>query len=155
MSAKETFQKLLGDAIFAHDVQTRERDKASALAAPRTNADENRRDTMTEKQPWAGLIRAIGMDANALAAEKGEGNILVQIKRNSERLEDCPRHDFDPQPGWRDRPGPFIYSKITCMHCGGEMKTHDAMVYLRGLAHGAGLDYVEITNRIWPKEPSP
>lgn len=100
----------------------------------------------------AGLYRAASMSADDLSAEKGEGNPFVQIKRNSEKLDACDRHEFDPQPDWRSAPPPFINRKICCRRCGGEMRTQDAMLYLRGFAHGAGVDYSVMVNAIWPPE---
>lgn len=57
--------------------------------------------------------------------------------KNSERLDACPRHDFEPVPDWRKV---AIFSRMLCRCrcCGGEMGGHDVMLYLRGLAHGSG-----------------
>lgn len=97
---------------------------------------------------FAGLFRALGLTADELAAEKGEDHALVQIKRNSERLEKCETHVFEPAPNWRATP--MFGQKIKCTRCNGVMKTHDAMTYLRGYAHGSGADYEAMTNAIWP-----
>lgn len=102
------------------------------------------------KQTSVNLMRAVAAPTDELAAKKGEGNLLVKIKRNSDRLYACDRHEFEPVPDWRDRPGPFIWQKVRCARCGGEMKAGEAHDYLRGFAHGSGQDYKAITDAIWP-----
>jgi hypothetical protein len=97
-----------------------------------------------------GLARAASMTADALAAEKGEDNLFVQIKRNSERLDGCSGHEFEPQPDWRTAPRPYINRKIRCLRCGGEMPTGDAHTYLRGVAYGSGRNYTDLASAIWP-----
>lgn len=97
-----------------------------------------------------GLLKAASMSADELAAKKGEADPFVRIKRNSERLDACEGHDFEPQPDWRAAPVSILGRTVHCRVCGGEMKMHDAMMYLRGLAHGSGRDFVAITNAVWP-----
>ena len=63
--------------------------------------------------------------------------MMVRIKRNRDRLEGCAWHEFERQPDWRS--SPLYNQKVRCLHCGGEMKTHDAMTYMRGFAHGIPL----------------
>jgi hypothetical protein len=100
-----------------------------------------------------GLVRAASMSADALAAEKGEGNPFVRIKRNSERLDACEGHDFEPDPDWRTRAS-LLDRKVHCRACGGDMKNGDALMYLRGLAHGSGRDFTALTDAIWPPSPA-
>lgn len=95
-----------------------------------------------------GLVKAITTPTDELAARKGEGDMMVQIKRNSDRVNNCDRHEFEHQPDWRA--APLYNQKVRCVRCGGEMKAHDAMTYLRGYAHGAGLDYKRVADAVWP-----
>lgn len=97
-----------------------------------------------------GLVRALSMSADQLAARKGEDNLLVQIKRNRERLDACSCHEFEPDPEWHRRPGSLLRSKVRCRHCGGEMESGEAHTYLRGLAHGSGQDYRALVATVWP-----
>jgi hypothetical protein len=96
-----------------------------------------------------GLVKAISTPTDELATKRGEGDMMVQIKRNSDRLDKCDRHEFERQPNWRA--SPLYNQKVRCLRCGGEMKTHDAMTYVRGFAHGAGADYAELVETVWPK----
>lgn len=96
-----------------------------------------------------GLMKAITTPTDQLAAKHGEGDLMVQIKRNSDCLNGCDRHEFERQPDWRTV-GPLYNQKVLCIHCGGSMKSHDAMTYLRGYAHGAGLNYKAVCDAVWP-----
>lgn len=95
-----------------------------------------------------GLVKAITTPTDELAAKKGEGDLMVQIKRNSDRVNGCTSHDFERQPNWRA--SPLYNQKVRCLRCEGEMKAGDAMTYMRGYAHGAGLDYATVIAAIWP-----
>lgn len=97
-----------------------------------------------------GLWKAASTPTDELAAKRGEGDMLVKIKRNSDRLEGCTRHDFERQPNWRS--GPLYNQRVRCLRCEGEMKAADAMLYLRGYAHGTGQDYRQVIALIWPEE---
>ena len=96
-----------------------------------------------------GLVKAIQTPTDELAAKKGEGDLMVQIKRNSDRLNECGGHEFEHQPNWRA--SPLYNQKVKCLRCGGEMKSHDAMTYVRGFAHGARVDHAALVETIWPK----
>jgi hypothetical protein len=98
----------------------------------------------------AGLGKALGMTADELSAKMGEDNLLVQVKRNRERLSRCDRHEFERQPDWV----PFDRRKARCTRCGGEMDRVDATHYLRGFAHGSGADYDKLVESIWPSKAS-
>lgn len=99
------------------------------------------------KKASQNLLKAALMSADELAAKKGENDLFVRIKRNSERLSGCEGHDFEPDPDWRTwKPNRTIH----CRRCGGDMKMHDAMEYLRGFAHGSGRDFKAITETLWP-----
>lgn len=106
-------------------------------------------DTTDFSRIARGLMKAISTPTDELAAKKGEGNLMVQIKRNSDRLEGCDRHEFEHQPNWRA--APLYNQKVRCLRCGGEMKAPDAMTYTRGFAHGAGIDYADLVETVWPK----
>lgn len=94
-----------------------------------------------------GLVKAALMSADELAAKKGEDDLFVRIKRNSERLSACPGHDFEPDPDWRTwNPNRTVHCRV----CGGDAKMHDAMEYLRGFAHGSGQDFKALTEAVWP-----
>ena len=88
--------------------------------------------------------------ADDLAATKGEANPLVQIKRNSEKLAGCDRHEFEPMPDWRERKGPFLWLKVRCVRCDGQMNADSVMAYLRGYAHGTGQDAQALCNAVFP-----
>jgi hypothetical protein len=109
---------------------------------------------VTETTKWTrianGLVKAICTPTNELAAKKGEDDLMVRIKRNSDRLEECDRHEFERQPNWRA--SPLYNQKIKCLRCGGEMRTHDAMTYIRGFAHGVGINHNQLVETIWPGE---
>ncbi len=111
------------------------------------------------KKIATGLMNAIATPTDELAAKKGEGDMLVQIKRNSDRVRACDRHEFEPVPDWRERKGPFLWLKVTCRRCGGEMKAGDVITYLRGFAHGSGQDETALTSAVFPpaalRPPSP
>lgn len=107
------------------------------------------------KQAAVKLICAIASSTDDMAAKRGEADPLVQIKRNSDRLRACDRHEFDPVPDWRTRPGPLIWQTVHCARCGGDMKAGEANDYLRGFAHGSGQDYTAIVNAIWPPDVAP
>lgn len=93
------------------------------------------------------LLTAALMSADELAAKKGESDLFVRIKRNSERLSACAGHEFEPDPDWRTwKPNRTVH----CRRCGGDMKMHDAMEYLRGFAHGSGQDFKVLCAAIWP-----
>lgn len=104
---------------------------------------------MDTKKIAQGLARAVMTPTDELAAKKGEGNLLVQIKRNSDRLEGCELHDFEPTPDWRNA-RMLTYLKVPCRRCGGEMNAHDVMVYLRGVAHGSGQSFKALTDAVFP-----
>jgi hypothetical protein len=106
-------------------------------------------DDQRFKRAAEGLLKAALMSADDLAAKKGEDNPFVRIKRNNERLEACTLHEFNPDPDWR-KANLLTHRTVTCRNCGGEMKTNDAMAYLRGYAHGSGGDFKAITDAIWP-----
>ena len=88
--------------------------------------------------------------ADRLAAEKGEGNLLVKIKRNSDRVDSCDRHEFEPVPDWQERKGPFLWLKVRCVRCDGLMNADNVMTYLRGYAHGTGQDVQALCNAVFP-----
>jgi hypothetical protein len=101
------------------------------------------------KRIGEGLLKAAAMTADELAAKKGEDDLFVRIKRNSERLLACDRHEFEPQPDWLSS-RPFLNRTVRCSRCGGDMKVFDAMNYLRGFAHASGGDLKALTDAIWP-----
>ena len=96
-----------------------------------------------------GLVKAVQTPTDELASKKGEGDMMVRIKRNSDRIEGCAGHEFERQPDWRA--SPLYNQNVRCLRCGGEMKTHGAMIYMRGFAHGAGVDYSGLVETVWPK----
>jgi ribosomal protein L44E len=95
------------------------------------------------------LVKAVMTPTDELVAKKGEGNLLVKIKRNNERVESCTGHKFVPQPDWR-KSVILTYLKVPCTVCGGEMNAHDVMEYLKGFAHGSGRDYKALTDEVFP-----
>lgn len=99
------------------------------------------------------LMRTIAKPTDEVAARLGEDHLLVKVKRNSDLLEGCDRHEFAPQPDWRDDVRGFIRGKICCTRCGGEMYRGDAHMYLRGIAHGSGQDFKTLTDAVWPATP--
>ena len=95
-----------------------------------------------------GLMKAIQTPTDDLAARRGEGDLMVQIKRNSDRVKGCLGHEFVPAPDWRS--GSLYNLRVACSVCGGELKAHDVLTYLSGFAHGSGQDYKTISDRIFP-----
>jgi hypothetical protein len=83
--------------------------------------------------------------------KKGEGDMLVQIKRNHDRVRACDRHEFAPQPNWREAPI-LTRLKVKCTRCDGEMNAGDMMTYLRGYAHGTGQDFDAMVNAVLPPD---
>lgn len=108
---------------------------------------------MDTKKAAQNLMRAIGSPTDEMAARLGEDHLLTKIKRNSDRVQGCERHEFAPQPDWRDDKRGFTMGRITCTRCGGEMSRHDAFTYLRGFAHGSGQDFKVLTDAVWPATP--
>lgn len=99
-----------------------------------------------------GLMKAVSTPTDELAARRGEDDLMVRVKRNSDRLNACDGHDFVPQPDWRNGALPFIRRKVHCARCGGDMDVGDAMHYLRGFAHAKDMDPSTLTDRIWPPQ---
>ena len=99
-----------------------------------------------------GLWQAISTPTDELAARKGEDDMLVKIKRNSDRMRSCNGHEFDPVPDWRERSNgsPFIRLKVSCKRCGAEMNAGDVLTYLRGFAHGSGQDEKALADAVFP-----
>jgi len=104
------------------------------------------------KKAATGLLKVATMTADELASRKGEDDMFVKIKRNSERLSNCSGHDFEPQPDWRSKGWGMLDRTVHCRACGGDMKIGAAHDYLRGFAHGSGQDLKSITASIWPPE---
>lgn len=65
-----------------------------------------------------------------------------RVTTNNQKLNDCPRHKFNGELPPREQ---RFNAKITCEHCGGEMRLIDVNQYIRGwIAHGGN------GNEIWP-----
>lgn len=103
----------------------------------------------TVKRASENLLKVALMSADELAAKKGESDLFVQIKRNAEKLDHCAQHIFESQPDWRAN---FkLNDTVHCLNCGGDMKRSRAMDYLKGYAHGAGISFDRLCEKIWPK----
>lgn len=63
--------------------------------------------------------------------DRKEELILSRIRKNSNLLDACPRHEFT---GEKMPPG----NKYTCLICGGEMKGRDVLFYIQGYQAAGG-----------------
>jgi hypothetical protein len=72
--------------------------------------------------------------------ESPEGkSILAEIRSNSEKLNACPRHHYDPPAELK------LGMKLTCTVCGGTLGLTDIGQYIKGyMAHGGE------SSDIWP-----
>lgn len=66
-----------------------------------------------------------------LASDEGR-TLIAEIRENHRRLDSCPRHTFNPPEELRLR------TKLTCVHCLGEMGLHDAGLYVKGYRAAGG-----------------
>lgn len=53
------------------------------------------------------------------------GTLLNEIRENNKKLEECPRHKFDPE--WRMPGEPFV-----CQNCGGKADLKYVIGYIAG-----------------------
>jgi hypothetical protein len=74
------------------------------------------------------LGRAVGLSTEAML------EIAAQVKGNSERLNACARHDFEPVPGKLKFGNP---SRYRCKHCQGEVDNHAWYWHEKGRATAA------------------
>lgn len=58
--------------------------------------------------------------------------ILAGVRRNHGALKACPRHHFK---GFAEA---GLGGKLTCTHCGGEMRLSDTLLYTRGYMAAGG-----------------
>ncbi len=78
---------------------------------------------MTTQNGFDALARASGLSKDAM---KG---VLAQVRANQAKLNACAAHAFEPLDADR------LLTRYRCTRCEGEVDSHAAHWYARGIAH--------------------